>query len=230
MNDSMLQRCAWFSGTMNGSDVHDIFQPKLIKAFSDLLRRTITAHVNPLPVYDEATGSTTCSGVTFDVAVDGSNELADDYFIIMHSFGAAISLVTRVEPLCDHERADYRRHYSDYADAYAKMFPESEAHPKGHMMGYHVAEQQDELGSSGQFGEGPVESVHVRDNELARRNHNLRDKEMYVAARAKAHLMMTCPALKNIRDHEHKRAYAKRQLQNYKARDTRAKPPLASSG
>ena len=224
MDDSKLQRCAWFSGTMNGSDVHDIFQPELIKKFSDLLRRKITAHVNTISVYDESTESDTCSGVSLLVALDGSNGLADGYFKVMTAFGNAISLVTRVEPLCDHERADYRRHYADYARAYATLFPHSEPHPKGHMMGYHVAAQQDEIGSSGQFGEGPVESVHVRDNELARRNHNLRDKEMYVQARAKAHLMMTCPALKNIRDHEHKRAYAKRQVQNAKARDKRAKP------
>ena len=140
----------------------------------------------------------------------------------MSSFGNAISLVTRVEPLCHHERADYKLHYADYAAGYAKMYPDSEMHPKGHMLGYHVSAQQERLGTSGQLGEGPVESVHVRDNELARRNHNLRDKEMFVAARAKAHLMMTCPALKNIRDTEHKRAYAKRQLQNYKSRKRRA--------
>ena len=70
MADAHLQRCAWFSGTMNGSDIHGIFQPALIKKFSDLLRRQIRCVVVTNPVYDEATETTSCSSVTLEVSVN----------------------------------------------------------------------------------------------------------------------------------------------------------------
>ena len=52
-----------------------------------------------------------------------------------------------------------------------------------------------------QFDEPKLKVLDVRDNELARRNHNIRDKELNVRARAKSHLAMTCPGVENIRDY-----------------------------
>ena len=95
------------------------------------------------------------------------------------------------------------------------------AHSRARCLADHVADQHDLRGTTGQLGEGPVESVHVRDNELKRRNHNIRNAEDNLSARAKQHVMMTCPALKNIRTLEHRRAYARRQVQNFKSRNKR---------
>ena len=158
---------------------------------------------------------------SLDMRFEGSDARAVQYKKLMVELGACISLLTRIEPLCDHERAAYVKHYETYATEYASLWPESEMHPKGYMMGYEVPDQMDETGTSGQFGEGPIESTHVRDNELWRRNHNIREKEAFVRSRAKSHLAMTCPAIKNIRTSDHRRSYAQRQRANDKSRQSR---------
>ena len=206
MTSLKLHRCAWFSGTMNGNDVHDVFKPLNAPKFAELMRAKLACTTQILTVEGKVM-------VKLDLGFEGSDDRAAQYAAIMEVFGKCSSLLTRVEALCEHEIAEYRESYNQYAVLYAEMFPDSEMHPKGHGMGYHVGDQMDETGTSGQSVWRGADRVVARARQRVGppQPQYPRERGERARARAKAHLAMTCPGIKNIRTSSHSRDYALRQ-------------------
>ena len=96
----------------------------------------------------------------------GSPDRAKKYRRYFTTFGRMWSLAGRLEPVCDHELADFRRYRTALASLFVEMWPKRQVTPKLHKMLYHVLDQLVELRSVGMLHEGVVEAVHVVDNRM----------------------------------------------------------------
>ena len=211
MQDFNFQRQAYHSSALNGNDIHRAFQPDAVKAFSDLLRPRLGCCTIVQPD----------GQVKTELFFSGNDDRADQYFSLFSLYGEAASLHGRIEPLCDHEQARFRAIITQLATLYADMFPLSAPGPKLHAFLSHAADQIDALGGAGFLTEAVVESIHVIDNRMQRRDACIRDIEANLLCRMRHLWELSCPSFESVRDASDIRSDRKRRTINFGARKKR---------
>ena len=206
-----FQRQVYHSGSLNGNDIHRAFQPTATKAFSHLLRPRLGCNT-----IVNAEGK-----VSLEIFSSGSHERADQTLELFSLYGAAASLHCRIEPLCEHELADFKSKTERIATLFAEMHPLLEPTPKMHGFLCHAHDQMDLLGSVGMLSESVVESVHVMDNTLIRRFACVRDLEQNLLQRAQAMWQLSCPTFQSVREFSDASAKRKRSRMNALSRKNR---------
>jgi hypothetical protein len=118
-----LHKAAFHNQNLVGNDIHAVFQPGAIEGFTALMRPALQTVCKPSGVPDRP--------VQFGVGGAGSNKDADRTKKLWESFSAVKTIYSRVEPLCDHQRYEYRaKLIPRFATLYNELYPEKPPTPK----------------------------------------------------------------------------------------------------
>ena len=131
-----LHKAAFHNQNLVGNDIHAVFQPGAIEGFTALMRPAVQTVCKPSGVPDMP--------VQFRVGGAGSHNDADRTKKLWESFSAVKTMYSRVEPLCDHQRVDYRtKLIPRFATLYCDLYPEKPPTPKLHAITFHTTDQAD---------------------------------------------------------------------------------------
>ena len=206
-----LQKAAFHNEALCGNDIHSVFQPGSIAGFTNQMRPRIQTVCF-------ATGDAD-KPVTFGVAGAGSHREADDTKMLWEAFSAAKTIYSRVEPLCDHQREQYRnKMIPRLATLHAAAFPAKVPTPKLHAICFHTPDQADACGTIGQFCEAVIEAAHVADNEYRRGFAAVTDLQMNLKLRYRAYCHAANATVASLKAVNQKKAAAKRKRRNHGSR------------